>query len=208
MPHDPLDLHEVCRLLAAQEVRRVQLHDPLDPDSPPPPSGAFALRRIKRRFSQWFHTPLPLVDELPLDYVLQHYYDHLYDEMAGADSDGTEGATDRWHEELDRLADTPVEAAQRARLELVERKSNEEYHRSVEAEARAQLAAERETTKKGPRKESGYPARASEMGGGVADVDPTSAAFGKVRRAADEVRRVVGEGGSFSVRFEEGPEEP
>jgi hypothetical protein len=39
------------------------------------------LRHIKRQYSKWFHTPLDQVDELPLEFVLNHYFEELYTNM-------------------------------------------------------------------------------------------------------------------------------
>ena len=44
--------------------------------------GDFTLRSIQRWFSKTFHMPLPHVEELPLPYVLQHYYEESYGDMS------------------------------------------------------------------------------------------------------------------------------
>lgn len=41
----------------------------------------FIYRRICRDFSRLFHTPLKEVEEYPLGYVLQHVFEHRFDEQ-------------------------------------------------------------------------------------------------------------------------------
>lgn len=56
-------------------VRLCALQNVLNPDT------AYRLRQILRWYSKTFHTPLPEVEELPLEYVLEHYYESTYEEM-------------------------------------------------------------------------------------------------------------------------------
>jgi len=43
------------------------------------------LRRIKRFFSTTFHTPLADVENLDLDFVLMHYFEHVYAQLKPED---------------------------------------------------------------------------------------------------------------------------
>jgi hypothetical protein len=132
-------------------------------------------------FCEWSHTPLPQVLELPLDFVLQWHYEHMYREMARADDEGIEGAQQAWHDVLDRLADSPEESLARAAKDLQSRAADEAYHRSVVEEDAE--AARLQKIKSGGKKS------------GVFDDKPS----------AEELRREVREGmmgGGFSMKFD------
>lgn len=45
------------------------------------PDGSYFLRRVCRWYSREFNTALHLVEELPVDYVLQHYFESIYEDM-------------------------------------------------------------------------------------------------------------------------------
>jgi len=44
-------------------------------------SNDYLLRRIFRWYSSTFHTPLAEVDKLPIEYVLQQFFEHSYENM-------------------------------------------------------------------------------------------------------------------------------
>ena len=44
-------------------------------------SNDYLLRRIFRWYSVTFHTPLAEIDELPIDYVLQQFFEYTYENM-------------------------------------------------------------------------------------------------------------------------------
>lgn len=62
-----MDIFRAIQILAAKSVR--------DND------GEFKLRQIFRWYSKNFHTPLHLVEELPIEDVLQHYFEYVFSEM-------------------------------------------------------------------------------------------------------------------------------
>lgn len=80
MSSDP----ESIRLLALQEVWSSRHGEA---------SGEYLLRRIMRDYSVWFHTPLHVVEELPVDDVLQAYWERHYEEIDEADQDSEEPGT-------------------------------------------------------------------------------------------------------------------
>lgn len=41
----------------------------------------YTYRKICRWYSFTFHTPLPMVEELPIPLVLQHYFEHTYEQI-------------------------------------------------------------------------------------------------------------------------------
>lgn len=89
--------------------------------------GDYTVRHILRWYSKTFHTPLHVVEELPLDHVLTHYYEETYEAMEKPERDG----------EIEKLSMTAeeYEAKQRAAQE-----EEEAYVRMAEEEAAAQQA--------------------------------------------------------------------
>lgn len=57
------------------DVRTIALRDVLDQ------RGDFVLRRICRWYSKTFSTPLHEVEEMPLEYVLQHYFECMWEKL-------------------------------------------------------------------------------------------------------------------------------
>lgn len=57
------------------DVRTVALRDVLGQ------RGDYVLRRIYRWYSKTFATPLHLVEELPLEWILQHYFECMWEKL-------------------------------------------------------------------------------------------------------------------------------
>lgn len=103
------------------------------------PTPEYQLRHIQRWYSKQFHTPLHMVEELPLDDVLQHYYEAWYETLASAE----EGELRlKFEDELKELAMTPEELARHRTKEDLRRYDDEKWHQEVAAEAAAQAAAD------------------------------------------------------------------
>lgn len=84
----------------------------------------YNLRRIFRWYSEKFHTPLHKVDSLPLEDVLTHYYESIYEAMSEEDLEQAK----------DELLETEVQATARIRLEHEEKTEADEYAKLVEKE--------------------------------------------------------------------------
>jgi len=80
-------------------IRKLAMLAVIEPDA-----SAF-LRRISRWFSQTFHTPLNEVEDLPTGYILQHYYEHTFEQMESKDR----------HNLIIELLESPSERADRKR---------------------------------------------------------------------------------------------
>jgi hypothetical protein len=61
-----------------ESVRVKALRDVFKGDSPD-----YILRRIYRWYSTTFHVPLPEVDDISLDSILQHYFEHYFETLSG-----------------------------------------------------------------------------------------------------------------------------
>jgi len=94
------DLFRQCQTLALADVLAEK------------PSAEYSLRRIFRAYSEKFHTPLHLVDDIPLVDVLTHYYETCFESMLDGD--------DAAQNELDELTKTlsmSEQEAEKARAE-------------------------------------------------------------------------------------------
>lgn len=101
-----------------QQLAAIALHEVTTADD------AYFIRRAMRAYSRNFHTPLSAVEELPLEYVLQTYFEMVYEEK-----------TEEERLELARiLSETPAEFVARKKAE---EDADDDYAREVEAEARA-----------------------------------------------------------------------
>lgn len=69
-----------------------------------------AYRRISRWYSTTFHTPLHLVADLDEAFVLQHYYEHVFESLDETD----------WRREAREAVETPAEREARLAAELIE----------------------------------------------------------------------------------------
>jgi hypothetical protein len=88
-----------------------------------------AYRRICRWYSTTFHTPLHLVPDLDEAYVLQHYYEHAYEQMED----------EEWRKEALEAVETPEERDARIQREKL---NDAEFLRRVAAD-RAKRAAKK-----------------------------------------------------------------
>jgi hypothetical protein len=88
-------------------------------------------RRILRWYSRTFATPLHDVEQLPLEYVLQHYYESFWEkaepeELEEARVDALKTPEDRWEEQMresgDFIGADQIEAAQNLLLQLQAKK--------------------------------------------------------------------------------------
>lgn len=100
-------------------IKKIALLSVLEPDD-----EAF-IRYLYRWFSKSFHTPLPQVEDLPLDYILQHYYETIYEELG----------PDEKHNLIIYLLETPEE---REKRKVSEAKSEEDFLKEIENEAKFQ----------------------------------------------------------------------
>lgn len=74
-----------------------------------PDSRAF-FRKICRWFSEKFNTPLPMTEDMPKEYILEHYFESIYGDMDEEDR----------KEEIRILLETPEERQIRLKLEAEE----------------------------------------------------------------------------------------
>lgn len=56
-------------------IKKIALASVLEPDR-----DAIE-RKVRRWYSKQFYTPLPEVEDLPLDYILLHYFEDLYESL-------------------------------------------------------------------------------------------------------------------------------
>ncbi len=70
-----MDYYSALRLLALREVVNASRTRPRDADQ------YYPLRRIFRAYSEKYHTPLHVVETLPLDDVLQNYWEGQFEDM-------------------------------------------------------------------------------------------------------------------------------
>lgn len=99
-------------------------------------------RHVFRWYSKEFHTPLSDVYDLPLDFVLQHYWEARYEAMDDA----------KRVAERDRLRETEEQAWKRMLREEADRADADEYAAQVAAEEAQRLKEEAEKTVKGDKK--------------------------------------------------------
>lgn len=85
-----MDHFEALRTLALADVAEARAGRP---------QGDYVLRRIFRWYSETFHTPLHLVDDLPLDDVLTAYYEANFEGME----------EQQFRQELRAASETPAE---------------------------------------------------------------------------------------------------
>jgi hypothetical protein len=103
-----MDLYKAIRTIALREVMKE--------------TGEYQVRNVQRWFSKTFHTPLLQVEELPLEYVLQHFYESRYEDLDEADRD----------KERISLIESPEEAAKRVAEENYEQFSMLEFEKFAE----------------------------------------------------------------------------
>lgn len=123
------------------------LHPETDPE--------YELRRIFRWYSKEFHVPLPQVYDLPLDDVLQHYYEAKYEQMEGVEPDEKDQDQRPYLiRERDFLCETPEERRRRIIEEEEDKRIGDKFQRQVEEEEEEKerkWAAKRAQAAKGAR---------------------------------------------------------
>lgn len=117
------DEFETARLLAAFNVFARHNFDPSKPDSPQP-SPDYLLRRIQRACCRILCSPIEAIERMPLETMLAHYYEHVYDELSEGEG---EEAAERWREEIAMLAETDQERAKRIADQIVDSKETEDF---------------------------------------------------------------------------------
>jgi hypothetical protein len=129
-----LDYYRSLRILALAEVVRDDA------------SSQYSLRRVMRWYSKAFHTPLHVVEELPLHDVLMHYYESHYEELNEA-----EGARIALHDELIELSMTDEErrakALKDAQLEYEDYLFTAAVSETERKKAKAEFQSEGKTSK-------------------------------------------------------------
>lgn len=123
-PEDELDLLRVVRLCAWGAVH----HNEDD----------YYLRHIFRWYSREFHTPLHLVEDLPLVDVLTHFYECQYEELKDE-----ERLQQLYEEEALRLRETKAESAARAVREAEQEVEDMAFLKEAQEEAKRNLEAAR-----------------------------------------------------------------
>lgn len=91
------------------------------------------LRHIFRWYSRTFHTPLHQVEELPIEDVLQAFYEDRYEDMEEEER----------KKEIAELLETPAERQERLRAKDEERYEAYEFSRFSEEEERKKVEAKR-----------------------------------------------------------------
>lgn len=116
---EDLDLLKAIRLCA---FRAVQKGD-----------SDYILRFIFRWYSREFSTPLREVEEIPLDTILEHFFECRYEAMSDEERD----------EEASRLIETRAEREAREEKEKQAETADDDFLREVMAEAQGQGATVR-----------------------------------------------------------------
>ncbi len=86
------------------------------------PDGGAILRHLFRWYSKTFHTPLTDVEGLPIEYVLQHYFESQYEELD----------EDQKHDLIIFLLESPEERAIREKADKID---EEDFFKEAQAEA-------------------------------------------------------------------------
>lgn len=119
-----MNKYEAIRILAFKSVS--------DPDE------AAIIRRILRWYSETFATPLMKVYDIPIDFVLQHYFEHMYERIEGPEAE----------KELEDLLLTPEERKKRDRDEedkkREEKESFDRFVKETAAEAKKSKTEEKQ----------------------------------------------------------------
>lgn len=113
-----MDYYRALRLLAMRAVEK--------------PDREANLRSIYRWYSRTFHTPLPQVEDLPIEEVLMTYYESTYEDL---------GDEERARE-LESLLETPQEAQEKRRRQDSERAEAYDFAIFTAEEERRKQAAE------------------------------------------------------------------
>jgi hypothetical protein len=102
-----------------EEIQKAALLAVLEPDN------NAIMRKICRWFSVKFNTPLHVVEDLPKEYIYQHYFESIYEEMEDVDK----------HNQIIYLLETPEERQKRVNEE-------ENYLKELQDEVNSGLTLE------------------------------------------------------------------
>jgi hypothetical protein len=88
--------------------------------------GEYTIRHIQRWYSKTFSTPLQEVQDIPIEEVLEAFYEELYEDQKPEDRE----------EARLELIETPQEIAQRLLDEGIEEVEDEQFHQEAVEEAK------------------------------------------------------------------------
>lgn len=92
------------------------------------PDENYYLRRVFRWYSRTYHTPLHIVPDLPLEDILEAYYEHVYEEVVAEDEPG------KIEQAIRELIETEEERIKREMEEESQDIVTEDFLRKVMAE--------------------------------------------------------------------------
>lgn len=121
-----MDRLKAIRILAAKAVKDRDVE--------------YFMRFAKRWYSREFHTPLPQVDQIPDEEVLEHFFEVRYENMDEED----------FEDEVTRLCETPEETAAREAAEEQEKAKDEDWYQEVLREEQERLTREAKKAGKKP----------------------------------------------------------
>lgn len=104
-------------------IKRIALLSIVEPDS------EANLRRLYRWFSKTFNMAITEVEELPVEYILMHYYESKYEELNDEEK----------HDEIIDILETPEEKAARI---AEEQAKEDDFLAELEAQALEERKAE------------------------------------------------------------------
>lgn len=93
------------------------------------------IRKVCRWYSRTFKTPLDQVEDLPINYVLQHYWETVFDEMEDAEK----------RQALMELLETPEDRKKRVEQE---QRAEEDFVAAAQAEVDKEKIKNKQTLKK------------------------------------------------------------
>jgi succinate dehydrogenase flavin-adding protein (antitoxin of CptAB toxin-antitoxin module) len=93
------------------------------------------MRRVCRWYSKTFQTPLDRVEALPIDYVLQHYWESVYEELEGPEQS----------DKLQELLESPDDRKLRLERERIE---EDEFVAAVQEEVDKDIVKNKKNIKK------------------------------------------------------------
>jgi hypothetical protein len=121
------------------------------------PDKAAWFRRIQRAYSKKYSTPLPVVQDLPAEEVLQAYYEGAFEEMDDEERE----------EYIDFLTETDEQRAEREKNESDEEKRDDDFVEALTKEVEQDVAAGRKGRVQRKRKRRRAPdAKPTELEGG------------------------------------------
>lgn len=136
----------------------------------------YLMRHIYRWYSKTFHVPLPQVDDLPIEDVLQAFFEERYENLPDEERD----------DEEERLRETRAERLAREAREREEQESDDAFFREAQAEAARQRQAAPVLDKKLPSSERPFLVAAPTMGEAL----PTHFAEVAQSKEAEKLREI------------------